>query len=108
MKKRKATTLVDYILLICALLLILQMGQIFWRTINKDYQKNEYLFCIFNTTIFLVAFKTRLGQWKINKEMLKIPDECFGCENLHGQVYGEKLLVCGFHPYGQENCPDYE
>ena len=38
----------------------------------------------------------------------QIPSGCRGCQNLHGQVYGNNLLVCGLHPYGQENCPDYE
>ncbi len=42
------------------------------------------------------------------KEAENIPSGCRECKNLHGQVYGGNLLVCGLHPYGQENCPDYE
>ena len=38
----------------------------------------------------------------------KILPGCRGCKNLHGQVYGGNLLVCGVHPYGQEHCGDYE
>ena len=42
------------------------------------------------------------------KEAEKILSGCRGCKNLHGQVYGGNLLVCGVHPYGQEDCGDYE
>lgn len=37
----------------------------------------------------------------------KIPSGCSGCVNLHGKMHGNNLLVCGIHPYGQEDCPDY-
>ena len=43
-----------------------------------------------------------------NKVAQKIPSGCSGCSHLHGQVYGGNLLVCGLHPYGQEDCADYE
>jgi hypothetical protein len=35
---------------------------------------------------------------------------CRGCRHYHGQVYGGNLLVCGMHPYGQEDdhCRDWE
>ncbi len=35
---------------------------------------------------------------------------CQGCRNYNGTVFGGNLLVCGFHPYGQngDSCPDWE
>lgn len=40
--------------------------------------------------------------------VLKIPPRCTKCKYWHGQVHGNNLLVCGLHPYGRENCPDFE
>ncbi len=38
------------------------------------------------------------------------PVSCVGCDNYHGQYYGENLLVCAMHPYGfnDDSCPDFE
>ncbi|MEM9087302.1 MAG: hypothetical protein AAGC93_01020 [Cyanobacteria bacterium P01_F01_bin.53] len=35
---------------------------------------------------------------------------CIGCQNYHGIAYGEKMLVCGMHPYGPDDktCADWE
>ena len=35
---------------------------------------------------------------------------CMGCQNYHGYLYGQNILVCGIHPYGceDETCPDWE
>ena len=38
----------------------------------------------------------------------QIPRGCNGCANFYGQVHNGNLLVCGIHPYGQENCSDYQ
>lgn len=38
----------------------------------------------------------------------QIPLGCNGCANFYGQVHNGNLLVCGIHPYGQENCSDYQ
>jgi hypothetical protein len=37
------------------------------------------------------------------------PVSCIGCDNYHGQSYGENLLVCAIHPHGwnDDNCPDF-
>jgi len=43
-----------------------------------------------------------------NRLSPKIPDGCSGCKYLHGKRHGENLLVCGIHPYGQEDCTDFE
>ena len=42
------------------------------------------------------------------KDNRKIRDGCRGCSHLQGKVYGGNLFICGMHPYGQENCQDYE
>ena len=47
-----------------------------------------------------VAFVQNLISFK------QIPSTCIDCKNLHGEVYGENLLVCAIHPSGKENCPD--
>jgi hypothetical protein len=35
---------------------------------------------------------------------------CIGCQNYHGHMYGENLLVCGMYPFGWEgeSCPDWQ
>lgn len=33
---------------------------------------------------------------------------CSNCINYHGKSYQGNLLVCGIHPYGEKNCPDFE
>jgi hypothetical protein len=36
------------------------------------------------------------------------PENCLTCQNYHGGVYGGNRLVCGFHPYGKDECEDWE
>ncbi len=36
------------------------------------------------------------------------PFGCLGCVNFCGETYNGNPLVCAIHPYGQENCPDFE
>ncbi|BBD70758.1 hypothetical protein NIES4072_71240 [Nostoc commune NIES-4072] len=38
------------------------------------------------------------------------PAACIGCDNYHGQKYGENLLVCGIYPHGYQGeiCPDFQ
>jgi hypothetical protein len=45
---------------------------------------------------------------KTGKKPQRIPDGCNGCKHLHGETYGGELLVCGMHPYGEEECGDFE
>ncbi|MGK7897184.1 MAG: hypothetical protein AB4372_27100, partial [Xenococcus sp. (in: cyanobacteria)] len=33
---------------------------------------------------------------------------CLNCINYHGKSYQGNILVCGMHPYGEEDCPDFE
>ncbi len=33
---------------------------------------------------------------------------CSNCINYHGKSYQGNLLVCGMHPYGEEDCPDFK
>ncbi|WGV29229.1 hypothetical protein [Halotia branconii] len=37
------------------------------------------------------------------------PVSCVGCDNYHGQFYGENLLTCAIHPHGWNDdiCPDF-
>ena len=44
----------------------------------------------------------------INEDINKIPRACWNCSNYHGQYYGEELLICAVHPYGKEDCPDFD
>ncbi len=38
----------------------------------------------------------------------QIPSGCTGCRSLRGKVYGGNLFVCSMHPYGREDCEDFE
>jgi hypothetical protein len=42
------------------------------------------------------------------KSFQQIPSGCYGCTYLHGQIINGNLLVCGIHPFGLDDCPDYE
>ena len=33
---------------------------------------------------------------------------CSNCVHYHGRSYNGNHLVCGMHPYGEEDCPDFE
>lgn len=35
-------------------------------------------------------------------------DGCTSCKYFHGTQYNDIDLVCGIHPYGNTNCPDFE
>ncbi len=37
-----------------------------------------------------------------------ILNQCQKCEHYQGQIHGGNLFVCAFHPYGQEDCQDFE
>lgn len=45
-----------------------------------------------------------------NDEEESTPIVCRSCQNYHGQIYGNNLLICAIHPHGWdgENCPDFE
>jgi hypothetical protein len=34
--------------------------------------------------------------------------QCKSCQYYHGRSYEGIFLVCGLHPLGKENCPDYQ
>ena len=36
------------------------------------------------------------------------PLECFDCINHYGKSYYGEVLVCGMHPYGLKDCPDFK
>lgn len=38
----------------------------------------------------------------------EIPHGCNNCKYLYGKIIDGRLLVCGVHPYGLEDCPDFE
>lgn len=44
------------------------------------------------------------------KRFLELTSGCKDCKYFHGQCYGEDDvdLICGIHPYGNTNCPDWE
>ena len=42
-----------------------------------------------------------------SRSLQKLPIGCCGCENLHGVKYNGIMLVCGLHPYGLQECPDF-
>ncbi len=34
--------------------------------------------------------------------------DCSSCVNYHGKNYNANHLVCGIHPYGLKDCPDFK
>jgi hypothetical protein len=36
------------------------------------------------------------------------PPGCNKCLYFHGQSYNSQILVCGIHPFGLNDCPDFE
>ena len=68
---------------------------------------------------FAICLKKHLKEKKEKRETFQkyikeeyasqqILNQCQKCEHYQGQIHGGNLLVCAFHPYGQENCEDFE
>jgi hypothetical protein len=41
-------------------------------------------------------------------QYLKLINGCTKCNYFHGTQYNDVDLICGIHPYGNANCPDFE
>ena len=60
-----------------------------------------------SSLILVPVFILRLNLLKNLNAKSELPNNCLKCSWFHGQAYGGNFLVCGMHPYGKEDCPDF-
>lgn len=123
---------VHYSLKIIFIIFTLFLGSILWEILGI---KMPYIFNTLLTILVLVfMFKltnyysniTRIttdflfgGKYNTYDKLLQLreilskdnyyhPLDCFDCINFHGKSYQGQRLVCGIHPYGLKDCPDFK
>jgi hypothetical protein len=59
-----------------------------------------------NLMLKILSLNNSVSNYQISG--IKTPSKCYQCQWFHGRTYGGNYLVCGIHPYGKEDCLDFD
>lgn len=83
---------------------------LFYDMKNSNYSlPNKPLSINYLHNHLLVEFQTQNREYYSELENITPKNHlCSSCINYHGKTYHGNVLICAIHPYGQENCTDFE
>ena len=78
--------------------------------LNNPNLTNQDLIDLYtkSSIINYLIFREGLVWFQEIKSLSQAPFGCRTCVNFQGESYNGNLFICAIHPYGQENCQDYE
>ncbi len=118
-KSNKQLKINRYFLGVMGLIIVFQMMAVGARIIRKESSWTDVASLGMQSCWFAICLKVHLIAQKKQEDTYKeyitkeyasqqILNQCQKCQHYQGQIHGGNLLVCVLHPYGQEDCQDYE